>query len=175
MIVDASVVLAAFLPDGTQAQAQAVMRDHVIGRLRLSAPDLLLYEVTNAVVQAVRRGRIDTEQAQAVLASLEGMGIELQAVAWPAMVSSAQQFDRPAYDAAYVVLADATGQAFITGDRRLYNAIREHLDRVLWLGNYQGSGGDCRGVRFERPTCQSISALPIPAACLLYTSPSPRD
>lgn len=141
MIVDASVVLAAFLPDEAQAQAQAVMRDHVIGRLRLSAPDLLLYEVSNAVVQAVRRGRINTEQAHDILASLEGLGIEWQAVAWPAMLSIAQRFDRSAYDAAYVALAEAMDQPFITGDRRLYNAVQEHLDWVLWIGDYGTSEG----------------------------------
>ena len=35
MIVDASVVLASFFPDEDQAQAQAVIRDHVADRLQL--------------------------------------------------------------------------------------------------------------------------------------------
>ncbi len=141
MIVDASVVLAAFLPDESQAQAQAVIRDHVIGRLLLSAPNLLLYEVTNAAVQATRRDRISAEQAREILASFEGLAIELQAVTWPEMLSFAQRFDRSAYDAAYLALAEATGQPLITGDRRLYHAVREQLDWVHWLGDYEATSG----------------------------------
>jgi predicted nucleic acid-binding protein len=80
VIVDASVLLGAFFPDEQQAQAQAVVRDRVVGRVRLAAPTLWLYEVTNAAVQATRRGRITTEQAEDILASVEGLGIALRPV-----------------------------------------------------------------------------------------------
>ncbi len=38
MIADASVLLCAFFPDESQAQAQALLRDHAAGRARLKAP-----------------------------------------------------------------------------------------------------------------------------------------
>jgi hypothetical protein len=41
MVIDASVLLRAFLPDDQQAQAQAVVRDFVAGRIGLLAPSLL--------------------------------------------------------------------------------------------------------------------------------------
>jgi predicted nucleic acid-binding protein len=60
MIVDASVILTAFFPDETgQPQAQALIRAHALGTTELIAPHLLTHEVTNAVLQAVRRQRID--------------------------------------------------------------------------------------------------------------------
>ena len=37
MIVDASVILSAFFPDEDQAQAQALIREHVMGRVTLAA------------------------------------------------------------------------------------------------------------------------------------------
>ena len=49
MIVDANVLLRAFFPDEAQAHAQAVVREHVAGRMHLKAPSLLPYELTNAV------------------------------------------------------------------------------------------------------------------------------
>jgi predicted nucleic acid-binding protein len=134
MIVDASVILRAFFPDEDQARAQALVRQHVMGHVQLVAPTLLLYEVTNAVVQARRRGRISAEQAENTLASFEGLGIALRPVTWQQILPLALRFDRSAYDAAYLALAEATGQPLITGDRRLYQAVREHLAWVRWLG-----------------------------------------
>ena len=137
MIVDASVVLSAFFPDEDQAQAQALIREHVMGRVELSAPTLLLYEVTNAVVQARRRGRISDEQAGTILTSFEGLGIALKPVTWQQMLPLARRFDRSAYDSAYLALAETSRQPLITGDRRLYNAVHEHLDWVRWMGDYR--------------------------------------
>jgi predicted nucleic acid-binding protein len=136
MIVDASVILSAFFPDEAQGQAQALVRDHVMGRVELAAPALLLYEVTNAVVQARRRGRITEEQAQHVLTSFEGLGIPFRQVTWQQMLPLAVHYDRSAYDAAYLALAEAIDQPLVTGDRRLYNAVHQDLDWVQWIGAY---------------------------------------
>lgn len=136
MIVDASVILSAFFPDEAQDQAQALIRDHVIGQVQLTAPTLLLYEVTNAVLQARRRGRISDEQAEGILSAFEGLGIVLEPVTWQQILSLAVRFDRSAYDAAYLALAQVTEQDLVTGDLRMYNAVREHLDCVQWIGDY---------------------------------------
>ena len=82
MIVDASVILGAFFPDEEQTEAQALIRDHVIGRLQLVAPNLLLYEVTNAIVRARRQGRINDEQVEDILSSFKRLGIALRPVTW---------------------------------------------------------------------------------------------
>ena len=137
MIVDASVILSAFFPDEAQGQAQALIRDHVIGHLELAAPTLLLYEVTNAVLQARRRERINDEKADDILSSFEGLRIALKPVSWQQMLPQAVRFDCSAYDAAYLALAEATGQPMVTADSRMYNAVREHLPWVQWIGDYQ--------------------------------------
>ena len=136
MIVDASVILSAFFPDEAQDQAQALIRDHVIGHRHLTAPTLLLYEMTNAAMQARRRGRINDEQADDILSSFEGLGIALEPVSWQQMLPMAVRFDRSAYDAAYLAPAEVTEQSLITGDARMYNAVREHLEWVQWIGDY---------------------------------------
>jgi predicted nucleic acid-binding protein len=53
------------------------------------------------------------------------------------MLALAQRFDRSAYDAAYLALAEATGQEMITGDERLYRAVERELAWVRWIGDYQ--------------------------------------
>lgn len=138
MIIDASVVLSAFLPDEEQTKALSLIQDYVFGQVILSAPTLLVYEVTNAVRQAVRRERIIDTQAEQILLAFDKLQIVVKPVSWRNMLRFAQRFDRSAYDAAYLALADQTHQPFITGDKRLYNAVCSELEWVKWIGDYQG-------------------------------------
>ena len=135
MIVDASIVLRAYFPDEEQAQAQALIRSHVSGHTPLAAPTLLVYEFTNAILQAVRRRRITAEEGEAILGSFEGLAIQMEPVSWQQMLPLAHQFDRSAYDAAYLALAEAKQVPLVTGDLRLYNAVRDSLDWVRWIGD----------------------------------------
>lgn len=136
MIVDASVLLGAFFPDEAQPQAHALLRAHASGQVRLKAPALLLYEVSNAVWQAERRGCISSAQADEILRAASGLDIELLAVEWGEMLPLARRFGRSAYDAAYLTLAERLGEPLVTGDERLYNAVHQKLDWVVWIGNY---------------------------------------
>jgi predicted nucleic acid-binding protein len=136
MIVDASVILRAFFADEAQAQAQAAVGEHVAGRQRLRAPALLPYEVSNAIWQAERRGRITSSQADEILRVIAGLEIEIVAQAWGGMLPLARRFDRSAYDAAYLALAQESGEALLTGDLRLYNAVHADLDWVVWIEDY---------------------------------------
>ncbi len=136
MILDASVLLSAFFPDEAQAQAQAVLRDYASGQVRLKSPTLLTYEVTNAVWQAERRGRISKTQADEILQATSGLDIELLPVQWGESLPLARRFERSAYDAAYLTLAERLGEPFITADERLFNAVHSKLKWVQWIGNY---------------------------------------
>jgi predicted nucleic acid-binding protein len=97
---------------------------------------LLLYEVANAVLQAMRRERLVDEQGAEILTSFEGLGISLEPVAWQQILPLAQRFGRSAYDAAYLALAEVSGQPLVTGDERMYNAVHEQLPWVKWIGDY---------------------------------------
>ena len=136
MIADASVLLCAVFPDESQAQAQALLRDHAAGYERLKAPTLVVYEVTNAVWQAERRGRISRTQADQILQAAAGLEIELLPLDWGESLPLARRFNRSAYDAAYLSLADRLNERLITADERLYNAVRSKLKWVEWIGNY---------------------------------------
>jgi predicted nucleic acid-binding protein len=116
--------------------ALAVVRDHVSGRLQLKAPALLPYELSNAVWQAERRGRINRDQADRIIASFASLDIEIVSQSWGDMLPLARQYDRSAYDAAYLLLAQQTDEPLITCDERLYNAVKGKLDGVLWLEDY---------------------------------------
>lgn len=136
MIVDASVLLHAFLPDELHPAAIWVVREHAARRLELKAPSLLPYELGNAIWQAERRGRITRQQADEAIQAFAGLEIELIPLEWGEMLPLARRFERNAYDAAYLTLAEQLGEPFITGDLRLYNAVHPVLDWVLWVGDY---------------------------------------
>jgi predicted nucleic acid-binding protein len=136
MIIDASVLLNAFFPDEDQAQAQLLLRNHAAGRLRLKAPTLLMYEISNAVWQAERRERTTSAQTDEILQAVSALGIDLLPLEWGEALPLARRFGRSAYDAAYLTLAEQLGEPLITGDLRLYNAVHATLDWVVWVGEY---------------------------------------
>lgn len=137
MIIDANVILRGFLADEAQDQAQALIRDYIAGRLELHAPELISYELCNAVWQAERRGRMTSDQAEQILRSIEGLDIGFETVSWEEMLPLARRFGCSAYDAAYLALAEKRGEPFLTGDLRLYNAVRATLKLVQWIGDYE--------------------------------------
>jgi predicted nucleic acid-binding protein len=136
MIVDASVLLCAFFPDEAQPQAQKLVREHIAGRVQLKSPALLPYEASNAVWQAERRGRITTVQADELIRAFAGLKIEIVSQTWGRMLPLARRFDRSAYDAAYLVLAEEMQEPLITADERLYHAVQGQVPWVMWLGDY---------------------------------------
>lgn len=137
VVIDASVVLRGFFPDEEgHAEAQALIRAYAQGEIEFLVPTLLPYEVTNAILQAVRRDRIDLKKGQEILSAFEGLDIPTAAVSWQRTLELAHTYDRSAYDGAYLALAEETGSHLVTGDRRLYNALKDHLPRVRWIEDY---------------------------------------
>ena len=137
MIIDASVILSALFPDESQSQAQAVLRDHIVGHISLMSPTLLQYELTNAVWQGVHRQRIQVAQAKEILTTVDALNISQHPVNWQPILNWASQFDRSAYDASYMSLAHIKQTKLITADRRLFNAVRHSIDWVIWIEEYE--------------------------------------
>jgi predicted nucleic acid-binding protein len=138
MIIDASVVLTAFFPDEIDhPQAQALIRAYALDDVELHGPELLSYEVTNAILQAVRRRRITLEIAQEILTAFEDLSLPLEPVIPNQIFAMAYRFDRSAYDAAYLSLAERLNTQLITGDQRLYNTVSQYLPWVVWVGDYR--------------------------------------
>ena len=137
MVVDASVVLRGFFPDEEgQAEAQALIRAYAQGEVELIAPTLLPYEVTNAILQAMRRDRIDLGTARDILAAFQALDIPTSGVPWQRTLELAHTHRRSAYDGAYLALAQEVGDELVTGDRRLYNAVKDQFPWVLWIGDH---------------------------------------
>jgi predicted nucleic acid-binding protein len=138
LVLDASVVLKWYLPDEACGQeAVNILEQHVAGDVALFAPTILPYEVLNALLVAERMGRIAedvTEEAFHAFLELE-INFQDSFRESPNVLSVARSFQRSAYDASYLSLARAKNIDFVTGDKRLYNAVKNKLKWVKWIGD----------------------------------------
>ena len=137
LVIDASVVLKWFLRDEKYGDsAMSLLERFVRGEIELAAPSLLVYEVINGLVVAQRKGRIDEEKVLASISGFINLGIQFVDVA--GLEARVQHFcrayDRSAYDASYLAVAEQESLALVTGDERLYNSIKGKATWVKWVG-----------------------------------------
>ncbi|SRR6266545_4288728 len=136
-VIDASVSLKWALDDEDGvAEAVALRDDAIAGRFEMVAPSLWLYEITNGLVTAARRGRIAPDIGSRALAGLLSLGIRLVDPSADDVYHQSLDHQLAAYDAAYLALAVALGAQLWTGDRRFYAAMRDSVNVVHWIGDY---------------------------------------
>ncbi|MDZ7696063.1 MAG: type II toxin-antitoxin system VapC family toxin [Deltaproteobacteria bacterium] len=137
LIIDASVVLKWYLED-EEGGEEAVwfLKQHATGDLGLLAPALLNYEVVNALLVAERMGRIARETTRKAVDAFLELEIELcdPFTDYADILALARTFHRTIYDASYLSLAKKRGIDFVTGDKHLYNAVKDSLKWVKWVG-----------------------------------------
>jgi len=140
VVVDASVSLKWALDD-EEAVAQAVaLRDAAIaGRFQIVAPSLWLYEITNGLVTATRRGRLASEAGVQALLNLLALGVRLADPEASDVYKQAILYGVAAYDAAYLALAKVLDTLVWTGDRRFYESVCDVTDSVRWIGDFDSA------------------------------------
>ena len=138
IVIDASVALKWYLADEEYSQkALGILDKYVSNELDIQAPSLLEYEVINGLIIAKKRGRIQEEK---ILAAIEGfMGLELKlknlSLYYPKLIHYCKVYNRSAYDASYLAVADDERILLVTADKELYNAVKKDLKWVNWLGD----------------------------------------
>jgi predicted nucleic acid-binding protein len=111
---------------GEEVAAAAWVEAAVGGQVRATAPDLVYAEVANALLGYVRAGRMAPEDAGIALRlilELPLRTVSLKTLAADAL-ALAQEIGLSAYDAAYVVLSEATSATLVTADRRLAETVK---------------------------------------------------
>jgi predicted nucleic acid-binding protein len=137
IIADAGVLVAAYLQDEpTHESALGLVRVLAEGTVRWLAPSLLPYEFTNAMLKALRAGRLDEDTLEQAIAETAKLTVFTLAVDQLATLALARRFGRSAYDAAYLALAEQENAPLITADRRLHNAVKEALPWVIWVADW---------------------------------------
>ena len=139
-VIDTSVAAKWFLPDPLSAEADRVLEEMRLGRLRLAAPDLISYEMANILWQRQRKGEISARLAAAIMADFELLPIEKAPgdVISSLALRLACKAGCTAYDAAFVALAAELRTRLITADRRLTRlmASTPFAARLEWVGQW---------------------------------------
>lgn len=118
MIVDASVALKWYLAEDLSDQAEALFAQQ-----DLSAPELIIAEVGNALWKAWRRDVLASDVASAAMDNLGDRFSSLHALA-PLSLRAAnisRQLDHPIYDCFYLACAEQVREQLVTADQRLVN------------------------------------------------------
>ena len=140
LVIDASVAWKWRLRDEEATnEADALLEDFLAGKLEWLTPTLFDYEIANALRVAVTRQRLSEQGAAAALANFAQYTIVRYDFTDIASLTFhlSGQYQRSAYDSAYLALAQSQGVWFVTGDKRLFNAVGHALAWVKWLGDYQ--------------------------------------
>ena len=136
IVVDASVALKWFFDDEPDI---AAARDLLAKWERLEIDFIVAphfpFEVLNAIRSGIIKGRITAEQAHVLAGDFLDLALESEAIIdMNTVFSAAVELGRSVYDTAYVILAESRGIDFVTGDRKLYNAIAERRPFVRYVG-----------------------------------------
>jgi predicted nucleic acid-binding protein len=138
LVIDASVVLKWFLRDEKYGDRALNLLDRFVrGELGLAAPSLMVYEVINGLVIAQRKGRIAEGKVLSAISGFINLGITFVDVTGleDRVLHFCRIYDRSAYDASYLAVAEKQSLALVTGDERLYNSTKGKAAWVKWIGD----------------------------------------
>ncbi len=129
VVVDASFAGSWVLPDESSKKAEGYLGNILSGNLVMAVADLWHVEMINLMLVAIKRKRIDEEQAGEALTLLDQLPLQTfdhQNVLWKKrMIMLARRFGLSAYDAAYLELADRLQCSLLTIDRDMQAAAEE--------------------------------------------------
>ena len=136
IILDASVVVKWFSEEEYTEKALEIRERIRMGEERIIVPDLLLYELANALKY---NPSFDVNDVSDALTSIFDMEMDI-ITPMPDIINSAVTlafgYNITVYDAFYIALAKDLELTFITADRRLYERVSD-LDFVKFIGNLQ--------------------------------------
>jgi predicted nucleic acid-binding protein len=136
IILDASVVVKWFSEEEYTDKALEIRERIRMGEEKVVVPDLLLYELANALKY---NPNFDANDVSDALTSIFDMDMDI-VTPIPETINSAVtlafEYNITVYDAFYVALAKETELTFITADRRLCERV-SNLDFVKFIENIQ--------------------------------------
>jgi len=144
VVADASLALKWVLAEHDSVSALALLNKWTNDGVRVIAPALFVYEVTNTFYQHARSGKLTYDEAKQALTDLFSVGVLLKFTFYKEISKQAMEYARQftlpaAYDAHYLALAQREHCEYWTADTRLWNSVKGKLGWVRWFGDYVNS------------------------------------
>ncbi len=116
IVLDASVVVKWFNVERSTSKALELRNMHINNKLKIYAPELLLYEVINALR---RNPGFDEKDVQDAYGSLIELMITFTKAELDLAIGYAYQYKLTIYDTSYISLAKKLGAKLVTADEKL--------------------------------------------------------
>jgi len=126
-VLDASVVLKWFVDEEDSDQSLRLREEFYRRKREIIVPDLLLFEVANALRY---NPSFTAEEIEEAMKTLFDMGIEIITPTYSLLAKAielAKSLDVTCYDAAYLALAEELGFEFITADEKLCRKVSKEM------------------------------------------------
>lgn len=133
VVIDASVAVKWFLEEDYSNKATALRADYLDSAVDIVVPDLLPYEVLNALKYSGDFGKLELEKVAEIL---ENYQLARLPIPGKEAVAAAYEYGITIYDAAYVAVAKKEDAAFYTADRKLLEKIND-FRQVAHISNYR--------------------------------------
>ena len=137
LIIDASVVIKAYVPEILSDKAEEIMAQVAEGELFLIAPDLLYPETGNILWKKHRLHELTLAEVDEIVDAISSLPIKIEASrpVIPLAVTVAVHSGITVYDAMYVTVARIYETKLITADKKLVDrlATTEFSQYVQWL------------------------------------------
>jgi predicted nucleic acid-binding protein len=150
--VDANIVVRTFVYGPFSEEATALLTRWSRQGISLIAPSLFAFEVVSTLRRLVYLKEITPREGEEAFQHFLAFKIRLshRKAVWSSAWQLAKQLNRPrAYDTAYLALAQLHRCDFWTADEKLYNAVREQLPWVKWVGNFASQENGQEGSRLR--------------------------
>ena len=125
LVLDASAAAKWFLNEEDTDKALALRDAHIEGDLSLTAPDLIVYEVANALNYHPKLSDDDLDASLKTLLELELDLVPPSVEFCSHMANTARKLAISVYDASYIALSDMIATNLVTADRKLHEKIAE--------------------------------------------------
>jgi len=138
VVVDSSVAIKWFVPQGNSTKAREILDAYQDCNLTILAPDLIYAEVGNIVWKLHRFQGVSQVDAEAILNTFQA--IEFGITPSSLLLSDAYRFavahQRTVYDSLYLALSLRRQCQLVTGDEKLVNSVSSSFPNVIMIENW---------------------------------------
>lgn len=122
-VLDCSAMASVMLMETDGRETDDLLEQALADKIHISVPSLFWYEISNVLITAVRKKRLEINQARGALARLYELPIGTDTtegvVVYRRIFDLALMHDLSFYDAAYLELADRIGASLKTFDKAI--------------------------------------------------------